>query len=36
MAIDLRLEDVVSRRDNFEELKHARESAINSANVRKE
>lgn len=29
MAIELRCEDVVSRRDNIEELKNAREVAIN-------
>ena len=36
MAIELRCEDVVSRRDNIEELKNAREVAINQANERKE
>jgi len=36
MAIDLRCEDVSQRRDNIEELKNARETAINQANDRKE
>lgn len=35
MAIDLRCEDVVQRRDNIEELKNARETAISQANERK-
>jgi len=36
MAIELRCEDVVSRRDNIEELKNARQTAITQADERKE
>lgn len=36
MSIELRCEDVITRRDNIEELKNAREMAINQANERKE
>ena len=35
MAIELRCEDVISRRDHIEELKQARETATTAADERK-